>query len=191
MAEISKECSVVNAFNFKKELQERIGHVTELKIGDKSFKADFTKGIRDPETEKEVNAVGVISSYYWAGGYAESMSFTFQVSITNKTEVADLLHTKLKSIAAEIAFNIYEYDPEKKQFFKCVHTGGKEVKCLLQLEGDERVLYLSDEPGMEVQQPMNFQVNLGLVPEDEQQDIQVALSTSKKFTLPWGVERKR
>jgi len=190
MAEVRKECSVFNAFNFKKELQDRVGHITELKIGDKKLKADFTKGIRDPEGDKEVSVVGILSDYFWNGGFVEPMHFNFVVSVANKTEVADLLHTKLKSIAAEVAFNIYEYDPEKKQFFKCVHTSGKAVKANIKVEGGERQLYLDDEANPEVQQPLNYAVQLVIVPEDEQQDIQLALSTNKKFTLPWGVTQK-
>lgn len=190
MAEVQKSCSVFNAFNFKKELQDRVGHITQLKIGDKKLKADFTKGIKDPEGDKEVDAVGILSDYYWNGGHVEPMHFTFMVSVANKTEVADLLHTKLKSIAAEVAFNIFEYDPEKKQFFKCVHTSDKALKANIQVEGGERQLYLDDEANPEVQQPLNYQVTLTIVPEDEQQDIQLALSATKKFTLPWGVTQK-
>ncbi|MGD8989362.1 MAG: hypothetical protein PVH57_14445 [Syntrophobacterales bacterium] len=190
MAVVQKDCSIFNAFNFKKELQDRVGHITQLKIGGTKLKADFTKGVKEPEDEKEVSVVGVLSDYYWEGGFVEPMQFNFVVSVANKSAVAELLHTKMKSIAAEIAFNIYEYDPEKKQFYKCVHTSDKAVKANIKVEGGERMLFLDDEANPEVQQPLNYQVQLTLVPEDEQQDIQVAFSVSKKITLPWGVTQK-
>lgn len=189
MAEISKQCSVFNGFNFRKDLQETIGHVTKLKIGDKELKADFTEGIKDPETESDVKTVGVMSSFYWEGGYAQPLELSFQISITNKNEVATLLHTELKNIAVEVAFEVFEYDPEKKKFFKSIHTNDQALKALLQVQGSERQLYLADEQGAEVEQPLNYQVQIGVVPEEQVQEIHVAVATDHKFVKPWGVGR--
>lgn len=189
MAHISKQCNVFNGFNFRRDLQDKIGHITKLKIADKQLDADFTEGIIDPETEKDVKVVGIISGFDWPGGKAEPFSFSFQVSITNKNEIATLIHSEMKSIAVEVAFEIFEYDPDKKKFFKSVHTNDVALKALLSVHGGQRDLTLSDEPGYEVQQPLNYEMTMGVVPEDMSQEIHYAVATDKKFVLPWGVKR--
>jgi hypothetical protein len=187
MPEIYKTCSVFNGFNFRRDKHEMIGHVTSLKIGDKAFTADFS--LTKPDDEAEVKVVGVLSDFNWAGGYAEPTSFNFQISITNKNEVALLLHTEIKSLAVEICYNVYEYDRDAKEFYRSVHTNDAALTGLIQIEGEERILYLQDEPGMEVEQPLNFGVVLGVVPEDTAQEIHLAVSTDKKFVKQWGVTR--
>jgi hypothetical protein len=57
------------------------------------------------------------------------------------------------------------------------------------LQGADRVLYLADRPGTEVQQPINYQVTIGIIPKDKQQEIHLAVSVDKKFVKPWGVTR--
>lgn len=187
MPEIMKDCSVFNGFNFKRDVHESIGHITKLKVAAKALKADLT--LKNPEDESDEKVVGVISSFNWGGGYAEPQSFNCQISITNKNEVATLLHTDMKSLEVEICYNVYEYDRDAKKFYRSIHTNDASVKGLIQVEGTERVIYLEDTPGMEVEQPLNFGFVLGMVPEDKQQEIHVAVATDKKFVKPWGVER--
>lgn len=186
MPAIDKPCSVFNAFNFKRDVEDRIGHLTTLKIGDKTLTADIT--LKQPTDEADKKCVGVISHLHWDGGIAEPVQITFQVSITNKNEVATLLHTAMKSVVIEWTFNIFEYDKEAKQYFLAFHTNETAIKGLIQTQGSERVLYLSDTPG-EVQKPENYQVVIGTIPEDEQQSIHMAVSVDKKFVKPWGVTR--
>lgn len=187
MPAINKDCSVFNGFNFKRDVQDKIGHATQLTIGEKTLTADLT--VKEPIEEGDEKVVGVISSFSWDGGYAQPIQFSMQISITNKNEIASLLHTQMKSVAVTVNFNIYEYDPEAKAYYKSLHTNDADIKGLIQVEGDERILYLSDEPGMEVQQPINYQIVIGIVPEDEQQEIHLAVSQSMKFVKPWGVTR--
>lgn len=187
MPAIDKTCSVYNAFNFQRDRHEPLGHVISLKIGETEFNADFT--LKEPMEEGDVGVVGVLSSFYWEGGYAQPQQFTFQISITNKNDMMTLLHTEMKSLNAEICYNIYEYDRQEGAFFNALHTNDAAVLSLIQVSGDERQIFASDEPGHEVEMPENYQVVLGLVPQDEQQEIHMAVDTSQKFVKPWGVTR--
>jgi len=187
MPAIDKPCSVFNAFNFKRDVEDRVGHLLSLKIGETELTADIT--LKQPTDEAEAKVVGVISHFHWDGGTAEPMQMTFNVSVTNKNEIATMLHTTLKSVVIEWKFNIFEYDKEKKEFFLAFHTNDAAVKGLLQTQGSERVLYISDQPGSEVQKPENYPATIGAVPEDEQQDIHLAVAVGKQFVKPWGVTR--
>jgi hypothetical protein len=188
MASISKECSISQAFNYQKDDQSAIGHVAAIKIADKELKADLK--LTDPEDiTKKLDAVGAISSFHWEGGAAQPLQFTFNISITNKNTLAVLLHSDLSSILTVVDFVIWEYDPEQKTFFKVVHSNATKLNCLLQVEGNERQLYLSDEPGMEVEQPQNYQVVVSVVPEDKAQELHFAVSVSDKMVKQFGIER--
>lgn len=187
MPAIYKQCSIDNAFNFRRDVHERLGHVTSLKIGETEFEADFT--LKEPMEEGDVGVVGVLSSFDWEGGYAQPQTFAFQVSITNKNEMMTLIHTEMKSLNVEICYNIYEYDKQEGAFFNSLHTNDAAILSLIHVVGEERQIFLEDEPSMEVPMPENYQVVLGVVPQDEQQDIQMAVDTNQKFVKPWGITR--
>jgi hypothetical protein len=133
--------------------------------------------------------VGAISSCHWEGGYAEPLQFTFNVSITNKNALVVLVHSDMASILVEIDYVIWEYDPEKKQMFKCFHSNAAKLECLLQVSSNERQIYLSEEQGMEVEQPQNYQVVLSVVPEDKKQELHYAVSVSDKLVKQFGIDR--
>jgi len=193
MPAIHKDCSVFNAFNFRRDVHEKIGHVTNIKIGDDdngALVADLT--LRDPiagDDTSEVKVAGVISSYHWEGGYAQPVQIAMQVSRENRKKLATLLQTTMKSIKLIINYEIYEYDRDAEVFYKSVHTNDTDLNCILQVQGTERVLYLNDTPGTEVENPVNYQLVVGMVPEEEQQEIHIAVSDTDKFVKPWGVTR--
>jgi hypothetical protein len=187
MPTISKNCSVFNAFNFKRDRHESIGHVTALKIGETQYTADLT--LDEPIEEADTKVVGAISNVTWEGGYAQPIQLTMQVSIDNKNLLATLIHTEMKSLKMEVTFTVYEYDRDAHCFYKSLHTNDAALACLMQVQSHERVIYLSDEPGMEVEQPLNYQLMLGIVPEEQQQEIHLAVSNTQKFVKPWGITR--
>lgn len=184
---IDKPCSVFNAFNFKRDVQERIGHLTTLKIGDTTLTADIT--LKQPTDEADTKVVGVISNLSWAGGYAEPIQISFNVSVTNKNAITTLVHNTMKSIVIEWTYNIFEYDKEAKTYYLAFHTNSAAVKGVIQTVGQDRVFYISDIESSEVQKPENYSATIGTVPEDTQQDIHMATSNTQKFVLPWGVTR--
>ena len=59
MAELNFVCSVSQGFNFQKDEQDLVGHITSLKIGGKELKADFN--VTNPENISEnVKVVGIV-----------------------------------------------------------------------------------------------------------------------------------
>jgi hypothetical protein len=184
---INKSCSVGNAFKFDRTQQQNIGHVTSLKIGETELSADLK--LKEPIEEGDVQVVGVLSNINWPGGDTDPLQFNMQLSVTNKNAIATLLHSTLKSVLLECTFTVYEYDPNAKKFFKCIHSNDAAVKGLFQLQGPQRVFHLSDQPGYEVQQPINYGLTLGMVPEDEEQEIHIAISDTDKFVKQWGTAR--
>lgn len=187
MPAIDKQCSIFNAYNFKRDLQDKIGHVTYLKIGENELVKD--QELKIPLDDSLLKVVGPIGNFHWEGGYAQPLLFTIQLSITNKNAVAALLHTTMQSVAVVIAFNIYDYDPIAKKFFRCLHSNDVNLNSIIYMQGRERQIYLQDEPSAEVTKPLNFQLTLGVIAEDTQQEIHLAVSLDRKFVKPWGVTR--
>ena len=94
-------CSVSQGFNFAKDAQDAVGHITALKIGDKKLAADFA--VTNPEdlSGDKKKVVGVVSSMFWNGGFAESIQFSCQVSNANKKDLAVLTNTELSNATVE------------------------------------------------------------------------------------------
>lgn len=187
MPATDKPCSIFNAYNFKRDVQDLIGHVTYLKIGETELAKD--QELKIPLDDSLLKVVGPISHFHWEGGYSQPLLFNLQLSITNKNNVAALLHTQMQSIAIAVAFNIYEYDPMDKKFFKCAHSNDANLTGIIYVQGSDRQLYLAEQPSTEVPKPLNFQLTLGVISEDTKQDIHLAVSVSQKFVKPWGVTR--
>ncbi|MGI0119067.1 MULTISPECIES: hypothetical protein [Zooshikella] len=189
MAASSFDCCVSQGFNFQKDSQRLVGHINSLTIGGTKFKADFS--VMDPTNISDeggkVKVVGVVSSIYWNGGFADPVSFCCNLSTTNKQEAAVLQHTKLSNTNVEMAFTIYEYDPNEKVFFKSFHTNDQPVKGLVNKSGGELNVSVDMDESSIVTSPKNFAFYLGVMPKDEEQDIHMAVSNKSKFVKKWGV----
>jgi hypothetical protein len=186
MASSEYYCDVNQGFNFEKDSQVVVGHLNSLKIGEKEYTADISVG--DPESVTEVvTVVGVLGNIEWQGGYADSISFSAQISTANKNLLATLVHTNLVNTEVLMEFTVYEYDPEKLAYFKCFHTNAVKLKGLIEKSGGELSIQVGTEQNSEVVSPKNFTFNLGVMPQDEDQAVHVAVSTSGKFAKKWGV----
>ena len=187
MAESSYTTSVRQGFNFEKDSQELVGHINSLKIGDKEMKSDFT--VTDPEdVSKTVKVFGVMSSIFWLGGYADPVQFACQVSTENKNIIATLLHKSMSNTEVELEFTVYDYDPQQKKFYKCFHTNAVKLKCLIHKSGGELEMQLDSDQSQEVVSPKNYAFMLGAMPQDESQQIHLAVSVSDKFVKQYGIE---
>jgi hypothetical protein len=188
MAESSYNCDVRQAFNFEKDAQSWVGHIVGLKIGTQDLTADIA--VTDPTSANmgtTVKVVGVASNMYWAGGYADPVSFNCRVSITNKNTITTLTHQSLSNTEVDVKFNIYEYDPVQKAYFKCFHTNDANINGLIFKSGGELQIQIDAEENMDVVSPKNFSLSLSVMPQPTAQSIQVAVSTSAKFAKAWGV----
>ena len=189
MAATSFPCSVTQGFNFQKDAQVFVGHINSLKIGEKEFKKDIA--VADPtkinEDQNTVKVVGVVSNIFWQGGYADAIQFSCQVSTENKQEAVVLQHTKLSNTNVEFSFTIYDYDPVKKVFYKTFHTNEKDLKGLVEKNGEDLALNIDLTFSSEVNSPKNYGFYLGVMPKEEEQDVHYAVSQDAKFVKKWGV----
>ena len=65
MASTNLTCDVSQGFNFKKDVQSLVGHITSLKIGDKEYNKDLTVTVSTDISGDKVKVVGVMSNIYW------------------------------------------------------------------------------------------------------------------------------
>lgn len=188
MASNSYNCSTYQGFNFQKDSQDLVGHIVALKVGTSQLSADLS--VTDPTSANMatyVKVVGVVSSIYWNGGYADPIQFNCQVSTTNKNTLATLQHQSMANTEIELKFNIYDYDPDAKVYFKAFHTNDAAVKGLIMKAGGDLQMNISMDQSMEIVNPKNYAFFLGAMPQPQSQDIMMAVSNTAKFAKKWGV----
>ena len=190
MAEVSYSCDVSQGFNFQKDQQTLVGHINKLKVAGKELAVDMA--VTNPEnvTGDKVKVVGVVSNIYWGGGYADSMQFSCQVSNPNKKTLAVLTQMEMANTMVEFVFTIYDYDPDEKKYYKCFHSNDAVLKGLVQKSGGQLSIFIDADQSQEVMSPKNFTMNLGVMPEDLEQDTHMAISVSDKMVKRWGVTVK-
>lgn len=188
MASLEFDCSVEQGFNFQKDVQDVVGHINTLKIGDKELASDLA--VTDPEAVDgdNVNVVGIVSSIDWNGGYAEPMVFSCRISVYNKQDAMLLAHTSLSDTTVEFTYTIYDFDLIKKQYYKCFHTNGKALKGLIAKSGGDLEFRVDRELHDTVTSPMNFMLNLEVIPQEDEQETNCAVSVDGKFVKKWGVK---
>lgn len=182
----SYSCSIEQGFNFKKDSNETVGFINTLKIADTDIPADLN--VTNPEnTAQSMKVVGVASSIYWNGGYADPVQFGAQVTTDNKNKLATLPHKTLSNAGVEFMFTIYDYDRVAKVYYKCFQTNGIKLKGLIFKQGGELVFKITDEASSEVPSPKNYALSLGVMPQNLAQEIHIAASKTNKWVKPWGV----
>ncbi len=195
MASSSFYCSVSHGFNFPKDSQLTVGHINVLEIGSSKFEKDMevlnpTK-IESSDDKITQSVVGVLSSIFWNGGYAEPVQFSCQISTKNKQDAVLLQHTKLSNTEVKVSFTIYEYDPVEKKFYKAMHTTKDDsdtpLKGLVEKSGGDLALMINTDNSTEVASPLNYTLSMGVMPQEKEQDIHFAASVSAKFVKKWGV----
>jgi hypothetical protein len=186
MAASNYNCDVSQGFNFQKDQQTVVGHIDTLTIGDIEFKADLN--VADPLNSTErIKVVAVASYIEWQGGYADAIVFSGQVSTENKKDAVLLQHKDLANTAVEVNFTIYDYDPDAKKYYQAFYTDDTALEGLVQKTGSELVLQISSDQSMEVASPKNYVFSLGVMPNEVEQAIQMAVSDTDKFAKSWGV----
>jgi len=166
--------------------QSRVGYIEYIKIGDTELVGDIT--VTDPVSSTQSSVVGVVSSIFWDGGYAEPISFSCQVSDMNKSRLQVLTHSTLSNTAVEFAFSVYEYDFNAKKYYKCFHTNSARLNGMIYKSGGQLAIGIDSEPRADVTNPKNFTFDLGVMPQSADQDIHLAFSVTDRLVKKWGVE---
>lgn len=188
MASLNFNCSIRQGFNFEKDKQVLVGHLVSMTIGDQELAADIT--LTDPlDYGTSVSVVGVISGISWQGGYADPVNIACNISGTNQKAVAILTHTNLSSNNVVFAFNIYAYDQNSKVYYNAFNSGDSNgtLNGLIYKTGGDLALQISPDNDTEVVSPLNYQMFVGIMPQESAQSINVAVSNTDKFVKAWGV----
>jgi hypothetical protein len=186
MPRIEYDPDLVQGFNFKRDVQAVLGHVTVLKIGaDKNLSADMK--VKKPTDMKEVDVVGVVGKIGWEGGHGDAIELECAVSITNKQTVALLLHQDLNNTNLELCFTLYDYDPKAKKFFETFHCNGTTLKGLIKKDGSNLKLEINAKENTEISSPSNYTMTVHVMPAPLQQDLHYATADQKNVVKKWGI----
>ncbi len=187
MPQFNRSLDVYQGFNFKKDKQAPVGFISTMKVGELELKAD-QETVMDPENPTkplEGGAVGILSHYMWEMGTTDAIYMSAQVSVQNKQELSAKLLTDWTNMEVSFSYVIYEYDPKEKKYF--VSNRGKELKGILEKNGDDLNLTVADDPSNEVQSPKNFTLQVGIKPQTEEQTIEMATGHTKNLAKKWGI----
>ncbi len=187
-AELSYQCDVTQGFNFDKTVQSIVGHINSMKIGDTELDVDLA--ITDPTdlAGDKIKVVGVMSGIAWQGGFAQPIQISAQIGNANQKAITLLQHADLSNTAVEFIFTTYAYDPDAKVYYKCFHANDTALKGLVEKDaGGGLGLSIDSDQSTEVMSPLNFFFDIGIMPEDTEQEIHVAVSNTDKFVKNWGV----
>jgi hypothetical protein len=187
MAEEIHNCDITQGFNFKRDVQNPLGHIKSLTIGDTEIPANMD--VINPENDEIITVVGVIGYIEWEGGDAHPIRLSCQVSNTNKVLLAGLTGDTLHNTSVELDFDVFQYDPapEQRKFYKCFHCNDEAVKGLIEKSGGKLNISIEQEHSHEVMSPLNFTLSLGVLPEEIEQHLQIAHAVGANKTSRWGV----
>jgi hypothetical protein len=190
-SDLSYQCDVTQGFNFDKTNQSIVGHINSMKIGDTELDVDLA--ITDPTdlAGDKIKVVGVMSGIGWEGGFAQGIMISAQIGNANQKMVTLLQHADLSNTAVEFKFTTYAYDPDAKKYYKCFHANDEVLKGLVEKDSSGGLgLSIDSDQSTEVMSPLNFFFDIGIMPEDTEQEIHVAVSDTDKFVKNWGVTVK-
>lgn len=187
MAEEMHSCNVVQGFNFKRDVQDPLGHIMHLTIGDEEIPANMD--VVNPVDGEIITVVGVLSYLEWGGGDAHPIRFACQVSNTNKVLLTGLIGETLHNTSVLLQFDVYEYDPapEQRTYYKCFHTNDEQVKGLIEKSAGDLNINIANDHSHEVMSPLNFTLDMGVLPEEIDQHLQIAHAVGANKTSRWGV----
>lgn len=188
MPTFQKSCDIQQGYNFKKDIQTSVGFLTSLKIGDLTLKADQT--VKDPlSPETDFPVVAVLTGAMWELGVTDTLYYTGQISVYNKQQTQLLVYKDMTKVDVVFKFAVYSYDPIEKKYFKCLlGTDDAELNGILEKNGADLNLSVSDDASGEVQSPENYAFQIGVKPQPSAQVVTVATSFSDKVVKAWGLK---
>lgn len=187
MASSNFPCDITQGFNFQKDMQPRVGHLTALKIGDTEYKKDLA--VTDPTKVDgdKLKVVGVISNIYWEGGHASPVLVNCRLSTGNKEGSILLQHKSLSNTGVKFSFVIYDYDPTKEKYYPCFHTKSTALEGLVAKRGDDLDMDVDMDQAGDVVSPRNYNFFVGVMPSEKEQEIHFAVNVEAQFAKKWGV----
>lgn len=186
MPNFNLSCSVDQGYNFRKDVSVPVGYLTALKIGTQQFAADTS--CKDPlQPGNALAVVAVLSAVSWGVGVTDTVYFAGQLSASHRQDVQMLAYLSLTNVEVEFKFQIFNYDPVAKLYYKCLYHGEDPMKGLLEKNGDDLNISVADDPSTEVQSPINYAFQIGIKPQPTAQTITVATANQKNVVKNWGL----
>jgi len=185
MASNDYYCSLTQAYNFQKDQQQAVGHLTTCTIGTSTLAADTTLTL--PTTFATAAVVGVISDLSWNGGYADPIHIQCNVSNANQVTVSVLTNTDLSNTLVQMNFNIYQFDPVNKVYYLACTTNSTALNCFVNKSGGNLSLSVQTENDHTVESPLNYRMYLGAMPQPTAQTINFAANNTAKYVKSFGV----
>ncbi len=186
MASSSYSCSIAQGYNFEKDKQVLVGHLMSITIGGVKLEADTT--VTSPtDLKNDVKLVGVIEEIHWQGGYANPLYINCNISNSNQKLVQIMKHTNLLKTDVLFQFNVYAFDQVAKKYYLCFHDNAKDSKGLVMKVGGDLILEIGERNDPTVPSPLNFKFAIGIMPQEEAQVLNFAVSDTDKFVKTWGV----
>ena len=187
MPHFSRNCSIDQGFNFRKDRTTPVGFITEMKIGTKALATDIN--VFDPmNPTTALKVVSVLSLITWGIGVTDPLEFAGQISVDNRQDITQLAYLDLSNVESLFKFQIYDYDPKEKKYYQCFTCKGTEMKGIIQKDDADLHIGCSDDAGTEVKSPLNFGFYIGIVPQPIAQSLTLATADQKNVVKNWGVK---
>lgn len=186
MPVFSRPCDIYQGYNFKKDVQTTVGYITKMTIGDTAL--DVNQTCKDPlNSANDLKVVAVLSQFDWYAGPTDGMYFTGQVALSNKQKMVLLAFQSMVKVAVVFQFTVYEFDPGAEKYFKAA-TCDADLNGLLEKNGSDLNLSVSNQPSTEVQSPLNYSFQIGVKPNATSQKITIASGDAQNVVRQWGVQ---
>jgi hypothetical protein len=191
MPDFSKTLSVVQGFNFKKDMQSRVGFLTTLSIGGQKFEPDIEtiKDPLNPTADIKGGVVAVLNYFSWSTERTGTIQISGQISADNRQRIAEMLLGTMTNTEVTFTFRVCEFELGTKKYFQSAYVD-KELQGMIEKNGDDLSIAVADDPSTEVQSPRNYQFTISIKPKSIDQEIYLAVGEKRKKASMWGVKEK-
>jgi hypothetical protein len=188
MPVFSKALDVYQGYNYKKDKTAPVGYITSLSLFQPAVALAVDTNCKDPTAPGTgLAVVSVLSDVHWATGVTDAVRFTGQLSPTNRATIANALYTTMDTVEVDFQFNIYMYDPVAQKYYMAFTSNGTAMTGILEKNGDELALRVSDDPDTRVQSPINYTFSIGIKPHATAQSLTLATASGATFQKQWGL----
>ena len=179
-------CSITKGFNLiSPGLIDRVGYLTYLKIGNLECASDIT--VTDPvNLTGELKVIGVVSWLSWNENKDGPVVFAAQVSSNNKDSLTAFGKTDLTGIDIHFGFTLYDLDLKTGKYYPSLSPDNNVLRGIIDVENGHMLYYMSPDSGVDVTDPVNFNFQLGIKPNDTVQKIMTASTPDKNSLKNWG-----
>jgi len=179
-------CSLTKGFNLLAPgLVNRVGYITYLKIGTLGCSADLT--VADPENStNKMKVIGVVSWLSWNGGKTDPVVFAAQVSAVNKDLLLPFGNTDLTGVDIQFGFALYDLNSVTGFYYQSLSSTNAMLQGTLHVDNGHPLYYMSADSRVDVTEPVNYNFQLGVKPNDIQQKILTAEAAGKSKLQVWG-----